>query len=724
MSQLRRRRDILKMSVLVVGALPTACYREALDPPALSTDDSARYFPQSVASGDPRPDSVVLWTRVEDGARPGRDVELELLLATDEALTELVLLSADAQAMAVLASADHCLRVQVAGLTPDTIYYYRFRYRSHAGVAESRVGRTRTAPADDAVRSVKFAVMCCQDYAGKYFHVARHIAAQDVDFVLHLGDYVYETAGDPSFQAPTAARQVLFSAPDEALEIGSAGAKSLAAQSLSNYRDLYKLYRSDPDLQALHERHPLIAIWDDHEFSDDCHGEVANYDDGRVDETSPERRLAADQAWAEFMPVDFDTAPATKLDKQGEFPDNFAIYRNFTFGQHLELVLTDLRRFRPDHLVPEDAAPGAVYLTAADVAAYFDAPPPGLVPYVDVEAYADGVYAAALGDHAAALAIDAASLTGNFSAVWINSALASLTASELPAPIDLEDPTLELGYAYHCLLKAQQYSRIGARYVVAVRPFEALAKKRWLESKGQSELLMGKTQRQWFLDTMRNSTRTFKIWGSEVALQSRHIDLTDFESAPPELRTVISISAEDWDGFPNERRALLTELSRAENVVILSGDLHCFFAGTPFLETDEAVRVVELTTGSVTSATWLDSIQGSLTQGSSVPMNVQQLIALLPSLLADDVRRPNPHLAYQELSRNGYSLVEVGPEDVDLTTYGIATQDVAKAPGKLRGKLDDLFTTAHFRTRAGSAELERELDGQFLTWDRQEMKFK
>ncbi|HYQ18549.1 MAG TPA: alkaline phosphatase D family protein, partial [Polyangiaceae bacterium] len=697
MRELRRRRDVLKWSVLALGALPAGCYGDVADPPALSDEASAPYFPQSVASGDPRPDSVALWVRGLDPSRPTQDAQLGLILALDAELTQQLGLSADAQAMISAADADHCLLVRVGGLEPATTYYYRFTCTSVDGVAYSRVGRTRTAPAEDSEAPVKFAVVCCQDFVGKYFHAARHVAEQDVDFVLHLGDYIYETTGDPSFQSETEERSVRFSAPEEALTLGRDGQTYLAARSLSNYRDLYKLYRSAPDLQALHERHPIIAIWDDHEFSDDSHGDVATYLDGSADETSLERRAAADQAWFEYMPVDYTprdgdaVSVAGKLDKQAAFPDNFIIYRSFVFGQHLELVLTDLRRFRPDHLVPEDAPPGAVFLTAAEVADQFDTAPADLVPYVELETFADGAYLSALSDNADALGITVDSLTGDFSAVWINTALGSLSADGLPPPIDLEDAQLERGYAYHSLLKTKQFSRIGSRYVVAVPPFEALAQKLWQKSKNQSENLLGKQQREWFLKTINDSKRTFKIWGSEVALQSRHIDLTGVTSIPSELRTLLSISAEDWDGFPNERRALLKELAHAENVLILSGDLHCFFAGTPFLDGDEGTRVVELTTGSMTSTTWLDGIAGTLVQDGSLPMNVETLVQNVGVLLTDDVRRPNPHLAFQELGKNGYSVIEVGPDDVILTVRTIDTAQVSTPPARLKKDLDDLF---------------------------------
>lgn len=728
MSHLPERRRFLKLSVLGASAvLPSACYRDTSEPTTLSEEASARFFPQSVASGDPRPDSVVLWVRALDPDQPERDSELTLELARDEAFSDQVQLSG-AQLMATAADTDHCLMVRVGGLEPATTYYYRFLYRRLDGVAQSRRGRTRTAPALTSEAPVRFAVMSCQDYVGKYFHVARHVSEQDVDFVLHLGDYVYETTGDPSFQATSEEREVSFSAPEEALEVRRGDAAFFAAQSLSNYRDLYKTYRSDPDLQALHESHPIIAIWDDHEFSDDCHGDVASYEDGRADEASPRRRAAADQAWSEYMPVDYTPresgTAASKLDKQGEFPENFSVYRSFVFGRHLELVLTDLRRFRPDHLVPEDAPPGAVFLTAAEVEELLDEAPADLAPYVTLETFADGAYQRVLVDNAEALGVTPESLTGDYSAVWINGALASLTGADLPEPIDLEDPELPRGYAYHSLLKSQQFSRVGSRYAVAVGPFEALAAKLWKESGGQSENLMGEAQREWFLRTMADSTRTFKIWGSEICLQSRHVDLTEVEAAPPELRTLVSISAEDWDGFPNERRALLTELSRAGNVLVLSGDLHCFFAGTPYVEGDEETRVVELTTSSVSSSTWKDGIGETLTTGGMVPAAVAALAQNIELLLGNTTRRPNPHLAYQNLASNGYSVVEVGPDDILMTVHGLASKYVATPPAGLRQKLDDLFERETFRTRKDSAQLEREVDGEFLTWSRAEMSFK
>src|SRR5882724_9518587 len=355
------RRRFLELTLVSAGAVfgTVACASDASGERSL---DQALTFPQSVASGDPRPTSVVLWTRVIDPDQPDSDLTVTLDVATDEAFSQRVALDgAPSGTLQALAGFDHCVKTRVEGLEPGTTYYYRFHYSKNGASTNSRVGRTKTAPAEDADVSLRFAVVSCQDYAGKYFHAYRHLVSLDVDVVVHLGDYIYETTADPSFQVSTAERQVAFGKPDEALALGKGSSAYQAAQSLDNYRDLYRLYRADADLQAMHEHFPIIAIQDDHEFSDDCHADVATYTDGRSDETETSRRLAADQAWFEYMPVDLVEAPTSDWDATQAFPAELKYYRSFVFGQNLELVMTDLRRYRPDHLVPEDAFPGAIF---------------------------------------------------------------------------------------------------------------------------------------------------------------------------------------------------------------------------------------------------------------------------------------------------------------------------------------------------------------------------
>lgn len=660
----------------------------------------------------------MLWTRVVDDERPSADLELSLELAMDEAFTRRVSLDGTAERrLSALAEFDHCVKTRVDGLEPGTEYFYRFSYAREGARATTRIGRTKTAPTEDADVTVRFAVVSCQDYAGKYFYGYRKLATLELDVIVHLGDYVYETTGDPTFQVVNPERQVRFGKPEEALNLGRGGESYQAAQSLDNYRDLYRLYRADPDLQAIHERFPMIAIQDDHEFSDDCHGDVSTYEDGRVDETATPRRLAADQAWFEYMPVDLSQTPTQAWDETQPFPDELRYYRNFVFGQHVELVMTDLRRYRPDHLVPEDAFPGAVFVEQADLLAISEGTlPDDALAYVDVDSYDGGSYQRALAAGADRLGFRASSVSGLLSVPFINQALTTLELAR-PVAIDPDADELSRGYAYHQLLKNDEFSRIGSRYLVAQKPFHALAKARFRASNGASEQLMGATQRAWFLKTMKASTRTFKIWGNEICLMPRSIDLTPVTLAPAAVRQKISISAEDWDGFPNERAALLTELAKLSNVVIVSGDLHCFFAGTPYAGDDPSQRVVEFVTGGLSSTTWLDGLTALAVNDPSLPPETKLIAAAIPNLLVDPNTRPNPHLAWQNLADNGFAVLEANAERLSATLFSLPTSVVATAPTKLSVEPASLFKEQQFDVVSGVPDLFRHTGEVRQRWD-------
>ncbi|MGK0360872.1 MAG: alkaline phosphatase D [Bradymonadia bacterium] len=300
-------------------------------------------YPQGLASGDPRPDSVMLWTRVEpeDAAAdlPDADLPVRYEVATDEMFANVV---AGGDLMATVAN-DHTIRLKITGLSAFTQYYYRFEARNTVSV----VGQTKTAPAPDADQPVRFAFASCQDYNGRYYHAWAALAAEPaVDFVVFLGDYIYETANDARFQDGEGERVIAI--PDGLVINGETNAK--AALTLADYRAIYKQYKTDADLREAHRLFAFITIWDDHEFADDCWGDHATHfngaeaDDG--DEQNTDRRMAANQAWFEFTAAD-----VTLTDQP--FPNDLKIYRNLRFGQHMELVLTDLRSYRDDHVIPE-----------------------------------------------------------------------------------------------------------------------------------------------------------------------------------------------------------------------------------------------------------------------------------------------------------------------------------------------------------------------------------
>jgi alkaline phosphatase D len=340
-------------------------------------------FPQSVASGDPRSDSIMLWTRVVPAsmddvatvtAKSGVTVRLQVTAADNaSALGSSKALDGAAVVDVQLelnADFDNTIRNKVTGLQPNQVYFYQFT----AGDVRSNVARFKTAPAADAsVEQLKFAYLTCQDWSINHWGALDHIAKNEqLDFIVHLGDYIYETVGEAFQAGAVEKRHDPLTLPNGTFKNGVSGAKY--ATTLDDYRYLYKKYRTDSRLQAVHERFAFIAIWDDHEFSDDCWQDTQTYAEGEKHDTP--RRRSANQAWFEFMPAD------VTLDSAATGFQNIKIYRDFKFGKLMQLVMTDERLYRADHVVPEQTpnpatglplgSIGARYLVAQDLYTYVE----------------------------------------------------------------------------------------------------------------------------------------------------------------------------------------------------------------------------------------------------------------------------------------------------------------------------------------------------------------
>ncbi|MGW5848564.1 alkaline phosphatase D family protein [Streptomyces sp. NPDC055254] len=308
-----RRRTV----VLAAAATAALAPLTALGAPAAHAATAAPAFLHGVASGDPLPDGVLLWTRVTptadalpgSGAGPALQVTWEV--AGDKAFSRIVATGA----VTASAATDHTVKVDVRGLSPQTPYWYRFT----AGATVSPVGRTRTTPAHEAATpGVRFGVVSCANWESGYFSAYRHLAARtDLDAVLHLGDYIYEyqTGGYP--EAKYTVRR-----HEPAHEI----------VSLADYRTRHGTYKTDADLQALHAAHPVIAIWDDHEFADDTWSGGADNHTPASEGDWAARAAAAKQAYFEWMPVRASIAGT--------------VYRRLRFGTLADLHLLDLRSFR------------------------------------------------------------------------------------------------------------------------------------------------------------------------------------------------------------------------------------------------------------------------------------------------------------------------------------------------------------------------------------------
>ncbi|KAB2594478.1 alkaline phosphatase D family protein [Streptomyces arboris] len=318
---------------LLTGAGAVAALAFSMNLPAAGTASAAELdarriienpFTLGVASGDPLPGSVLIWTRLAPrpyepaGGLPASRVEVTWELAHDEGFRRIV------RRGSVTAHAEfaHSVRADVQGLDPGRGYFYRFR----TGSWTSPTGRTRTAPAAGTRNSsLTLAAVSCQAYHDGYFTAHRHLAAEDVDVVFHLGDYLYEYA----VTATGGARNYT----DRRLPAHY----NRETVTLEDYRLRYALYKSDPDLRAAHAAHPFVVTWDDHETENNYAGEIPEND------VPPEefllRRASAYRAYWENQPLRTPQRPTG--------PD-MRLYRRLTFGRLAQFDILDTRQYRSD----------------------------------------------------------------------------------------------------------------------------------------------------------------------------------------------------------------------------------------------------------------------------------------------------------------------------------------------------------------------------------------
>jgi alkaline phosphatase D len=462
----------------------------------------------------------------------------------------------------------------------------------------------------------------------------------------------------------------------------------------------------------------MIATWDDHEFSNDCFGATATYFDGRQDETDADRRKAANQAWFEYQPVDY--GDDAELDPEASLPDQFRIYRDFVFGRHVHLVMTDLRSYRPDHLIPEDAFPGRVVLDQAKLTAELGEVPAVALPYVDVETYGDGIYAPVLTGAAETLGYDPAEVTGKISVAFINGIVAAAN-EDLPADmqIPLIDPAeegLERGIAYVDFGKISAHGIIGTRYFTAKDTFDIYAAVRYKETEGASEDVMGAKQEAWFLDTMEDSKATWKVWGNEFCLVQLAVDLSPY-SLPAQFKRSFYMSADAWDGFRNKRDELLERLAELGGVVAITGDVHAFYAGTPGLNGDPTKKIVELVGGAVSSASFREILTSQVSGDPTLRAlpGAAALALSVDSLLMSSSTKINPHLAHADSHAHGYVVVEASGQELLADMRSI---DGAEAQTDYSGRSGDLkIRSKRFRALPGESELYLDDDGAWKRWD-------
>ena len=308
------RREIMKLGCLAgAAALAPPVTRRLFAKPIFNSYP----FTLGVASGDPQPDGVVLWTRLapqplEGGGMPMAVVEVNWEVARDARFQNM------AQKGVTLARPElgHSVHVEVGGLEPGREYWYRFR----AGDEVSQIGRTKTAPAAGAlVDQLRFGVCGCSHYEAGYFTAFRRIAEEQFDFVFHTGDYIYEGRADGGRN-------------DRVRQHNSD-----RLYTLVDYRNRYALYKGDRDLMAAHASAPFLMSWDDHEVDNNYAGDLDER--GTPPELFLLRRAAAYQAYYETMPLRASALPSG---------NSMRIYRRLQFGSLMDFSVLDTRQWRSD----------------------------------------------------------------------------------------------------------------------------------------------------------------------------------------------------------------------------------------------------------------------------------------------------------------------------------------------------------------------------------------
>jgi len=558
---------------------------EPSDPFPDSTDvESDRVFQQGIASGDPRPDGCLLWTRVATDTT----TEVHFQVGDDETFETIV------QQGVVVATddSDFTVRIRLQGLSANRHYWYRFRA---AGVS-SPVGRTRTAPSPEDDTPVTVAFASCQDYIGRWYYGWRALAnySDEIDFVLFLGDYIYEYERYPQLQEPQEGREIKL--PDGLVINEAQGI--IAAESLADYREIYRVTRSDKDLRRMHQLCPFVIIWDDHEHANDAWQDHAvDFNGRRGDEKDTARREAATRAWFEHLPVDVEYHP------DRGFPDDIVTWRGLRWGRHFELFLTDQRYYRDDHLIPEGPIDPSV---------------------------------------------------GKFL------------------------PNSPLGSRTFCI-KSEFDKR------------EAIVK----------PTMLSNHQRDWLTSEMKNSTATWKVWGSGLMVSQFVLDLSKFEKIPPAFRNVFYFKTDQWDGFPSERRLILHELANVENLVVLSADLHGFYAADLYPDFDHPGPDpigTEFTVAGISSISLQEQVTAVV---RSQPLLAATGLGEVAKEIDTNLRGSSPHFAHADSLGYGAAIARFTAERMDVEFIKISGVRQAEWDGEMR--------TVKFKVLSGHNRIESDV---------------
>jgi len=598
-------------------------------------------FAEGVASGDPDSNSVLLWTRASWATNATIDLTVEV--AEDRAFSRVV---ATASA-AAHRDTDYTCRVLVGKLRPNRTYWFRFM---DSGGRGSRVGRTRTSPASKETVPVRFAFVSCQNicegaqnaYRRMIYEDERAAPHEQLAFVLHLGDFIYEVVDYPE-ERPGGRRYDRRLRDAVRFPDGERISKtSHVAASLADYRTLYRSYLRDPDLQGARARWPFVNIWDNHEFS--WMGWQAQQRFGGESRPAQALKVAANQAWFEYQPAriingratrlqrfvapDVANAPVTTFDDHGLATDSNSVaairsltaYRSLRWGKCLELLITDQHTYRSEEPT-----------SGRDARALSTSTYPELIPQEALE-------------------------------------------------------ILDAGRSYDGGRPPQEI-RFGSARVSNFR------------KDAPPQTILGAEQKKWFLDALRRSDATWKVWGCSTGTLDWRADPQNVPSALAPAwpgAGYAGFGGGDFSTAYTERNQIYDTVRNAgmTGFVTVSGDRHSFWAGyaskslppQPF----DPVGVAFIT-GSVSSPGLVEALEHNLPK--NLPLRALYLVEshnggpphpTVNMLLRHGVRscleyartrdltaarrvsNPDlaPHLSFVDMGGHGYATIRLAPDDM------------------------------------------------------------
>jgi alkaline phosphatase D len=578
-----------------LGASAAAC--------ATTPDAGSARFTHGVASGDPTPDRVVLWTRAAPARPETASVPLRWVVAEDASLKSVV---AQGETTAD-AARDYCAKVDVSGLQPGRRYHYGF----FAGEVASPVGRTRTLSLGK-LDQVKLAVFSCSNYPFGRFHAYADLAARpDVDFAMHIGDYIYEYGGPKSW------------GEEEGQANGRAHQPPHEIITLDDYRTRYRQYRSDPDLQAAHAAVPWILAWDDHEICNNpwMHG-AENHNPDKGEGTWEDRERNAIEAYFEWMPIREPEAGRIR----------YSIWRRFDFGDLATLAVLETRLtgrdeqldYRTDLPWIETAYKadenGRMQIVPPDQ--LIPTPPPG-VERLRTAFDMRGPKPIAVRNYARAKAL-----------------------SDKAGP---DGKGLPEGYAFR-------------------RDVDAFREK----LNDPDRHMIAPDQEAWLLGLAADAEKrgAWQLVGTQTVFARQDLfDFAHYYDAPTiaklqgnrsHARTLergrlgLPDDLDDWDGYPAQRDRIADAFSSAKaHVVLLSGDSHAFWANEIFDKKGHRAAV---------------EFGGTAVSSPGYP----EWEGLNPPL-ADVYAKAMPAVRFADLMTRGYLLVSVKPDEIVCDMIGTAS---------------------------------------------------